>query len=329
MQVSETDVACVRKWAGSTTDAILDPACQIFRVPEVEGLIGYRKENGCVIVYGDPACPPDQTEGLIRAFHGHCARENLKVIYLIISEKFARWLLNNGYCKTMIEYGEELIIDPHDDPRKKEGVRACLVRRKVRHAEHEDVTVKEYTTLDPKIEKGIIETGDRWLKARKGPQIHFSHVRSFEHRNGKRWFYAEKNGKIVGVVILSRLEKHQGWLMNHLMFVPDAPHGVPEFLVVTALETLSKEGCRYVTFGTVPAGQLGEIIGLGGLSMYLTRHIYNLANIIYHLNGKKKFWEKFDPGSTKAFLSFKDSHIGLKEIIALKKGLNATLIGSS
>ncbi|CRX38452.1 DUF2156 domain-containing protein [Estrella lausannensis] len=329
MQVSESDLACVRKWAGSTTDAILDPSSRIFRVSEAEGLIGYRQENGCAIVYGDPACPPDQTESLIKAFHDHCAKENLRVIYLVIGETFARWLFNHGYCKTMIEYGEELIIDPHDDPRKKEGVRACLVRRKVRHALHEDVSVKEYTTFDPRIEEGINEAGERWLKARKGPQIHFSHVRSFEHREGKRWFYAEKNGRIVGVVILSRLERHQGWLMNHLMFVPDAPHGVPELLVVTALEALSKEGCRYVTFGTVPATQLGEIQGLGGLSRYFSRRVYSLANTIYHLNGKKKFWEKFDPASTKAFLSFKDSHIGLKEVVALKKGLNATLISSS
>lgn len=316
---------CVRKWGGSTTDGILDPTCQIFRIPGMEGLIGYRAENECAIVFGDPVCPEDQTKNLTQAFHEHCAKEHLKIIYLIVSEEFALWLIQNEYCKTMIEYGEELVLDPHEDPRKKTGVNASLVRRKVRHALHEGVSVQEYIPFDDRIEKGITLVGEKWLEARKGPQIHFSHVHSFNHREGKRWFYAEKNGEIVGSVILSRLEKHQGWLLNHLMFTPEAPHGVPELLVVTALEILSQEGCKYVTFGTVPARALGEIIGLGTFFNYLARGVYHIASILYHLNGKKKFWEKFHPESKKAFLAFKNSHIGLKEIIALKKALNATI----
>lgn len=326
--VSQMDLDCVRKWAGSTTDAILDPLSRIFRYEGVDGLIGYRKENGCAVVYGEPACPSEQVGLLVGAFHEYCEREKLAVIYLIVSEKFARWLYESGHCKTLIEYGEELILDPRDDPRRKEGVRACLVRRKVRHAVGEGVNVKEYTSSDPRIEQGIVNVGESWLKGRKGPQIHFSHVRSFAHREGKRWFYAEKEGQIVGVVILSRLERHQGWLMNHLMFDPKAPGGVSELLVVTALEALSQEGCRYVTFGTVPADNLGEITGLGGFSRYVTRGIYTLANLIYHLSGKKKFWEKFDPESTRSFLSFKEPHIGIREIFALKKALNATLSGT-
>lgn len=323
--MESSDVACVRRWGGSTTDAILDPVCQIFRTLDVDGLIGYRAENRCAIVFGDPACSQSQVKNLVEAFHEYCAKEGLKIIYLIISEEFARWLIQNGYCKSMIEYGEELILDPHHDPRKKEGVHASLVRRKVRHALRESVIVKEYTPADDQIEKGIVQVGEEWLKARKGPQIHFSHVHSFNHREGKRWFYAEKTGQIIGAVILNRLEKHQGWLLNHLMFNPEAPHGVPELLIVTALEVLSQEGCKYVTFGTVPASQLGEIVGLGIFSKCLARGVYSLANTIYHLSGKKSFWEKFDPAGKKAFLTFKDTHIGLREVIALKKALNATL----
>lgn len=324
MQAS--DLTCVRKWGGSTTDGILDPTCQIFRAPEIDGLIGYQEKNECAIVFGDPVCPIDQIKSLTQAFHEFCEKKGLKIIYLIISEEFALWLIQNEYCKTMIEYGEELVLDPHEDPRKKTGVNASLVRRKVRHALREGVSVSEYISVNDQIEKGISLAGEQWLKARKGPQIHFSHIHyTFDHREGKRWFYAEKNGEIVGSLILSRLEKHQGWLLNHLMFTPQAPHGVPELLVVTTLEILAQEGCDYVTFGTVPAKELGEIIGLGTLFQYLARGVYHIANTLYHLNGKKKFWEKFHPESKKAFLAFENAHIGLKEIIALKRALNATV----
>lgn len=322
MEIS--DVTYVRKWGGSTADGILDPASFIFRIPEIDGLIGYRSENGCAIVFGDPVCSHTQIKNLIEAFHDYCEKKDLKIVYLIVSEWFAMWLFQNGYCKTLIEYGEELILDPHDDPRKKKGPNARLVRRKVNHALNEGILVKEYIPFDDQIEKEIVNVGDGWLKARKGPQIYFSQVQLFEHRDGKRWFYAEKNGQMVGIVILSRLDKHQGWLLNNLMFTPEAPNGVPELLVVTVLDILSQEDCKYVTFGTVPASQLGEIIGPKAVFASLAKGIYNLANYIFHLHGKKKFWEKFDPKSEKSFLAFKDLHIGLKEIIALKKALNAT-----
>lgn len=323
MEIS--DVMYVRKWGGSTADGILDPASYIFRVPEIDGLIGYRWENGCAIVFGDPICSPAQIKNLIHAFHEFCEKEGLRIVYLVISEWFATWLFKNGYCKTIIEYGEELVLDPHNDPRKKKGTNARLVRRKVNHALNEGVVVKEYIPFDDQIEKEISQVGEKWLKARKGPQIYFSKVHLLEHRDGKRWFYAEKNGQMVGIVILSRLDKHQGWLLNNLMFTPEASNGVPELLVVTALDVLSQEGCRYVTFGTVPANQLGEIVGPKAFFTYLAKGVYNLANKIFHLHGKKKFWEKFDPVSEKSFLAFKGSYIGLKEIIALKKALNATL----
>lgn len=319
------DEACVRKWGGSTTDAVLDPACKIFRIPEANGLIGYRVENGCAIVFGEPVCPPLEMSNLIASFSEYCIKEKLKIIYLVVSEEFSLWVIQNGHCKAMIEYGEELILDPHEDPSKKEGVRASLVRRKVRHALHEKVTVSEYTPFDDQIESGIALVGAKWLQTRKGPQIHFSNVHSFDHRSGKRWFYAEKSGQIIGTLILNRIEKHQGWLLNHVMFIPEAPHGVPELLIVTALRALSQEDCRYVTFGTVPASQLGKIIGFGTFSQYFARKAYHIVNIIYHLNGKKKFWEKFDPVTKRAFVTFQDSQIGIKEIIALKKALNATL----
>lgn len=320
-----TSVESVRKWGGSTTDAILDPSCQIFRVPAIDGLIGYRDINGCAVVFGDPLCPSDKIENLIDSFHEYCESINLKVIYLIISEPFAAWLVEKGFCKSRIEYGEELILNPHDDPRKRQGSHASLVRRKVRHAESENVIVKEYIPTNATIEKGIVQVGEKWLENRQGPQIHISNVRTFDNTYGKRWFYAEVQDQIVGVLTLNRLEKHDGYLLNHLMFTPDAPGGVPEILVITALNALVLENCNFVTFGSVPAASLGEIVGLGPFSKYFAVNIYLLANKMYQLDGKKKFWEKFAPSSDKMFLAFQNSHIGLKELIALKNALNATL----
>src|SRR5262245_50974937 len=65
-------VEFVRRWGGLATDALLDPQCQYFRTPEIDGFIGYRIECGCAVVFGDPVCAPDDTFQLARAFHKFC-----------------------------------------------------------------------------------------------------------------------------------------------------------------------------------------------------------------------------------------------------------------
>ncbi|WP_068469308.1 DUF2156 domain-containing protein [Candidatus Protochlamydia phocaeensis] len=312
----------LRKWGGSTSDAILDPATQTFSLPAIQGLIGYRIKAGCAIVFGEPVCAPSALPTLVPAFHLYCRQNGWPVIYIIASKNFADWALQY-VCKAKIEFGEEICIDPHSDPRSHEGVNGSLVRRKVRHALKEGMTVQEYTTPDPKLEKAIEEVGVAWLKGRRGPQFHISHIHLFENRPGKRWFYARQNDQITGVAILNQLQAKNGWLLNHLMFKPTASHGTPELLVVTVLEALSKENCSYVTFGAVPSRHLGEIVGLSPFAAWIARQTYNAVRGIFHLDGRKKFWEKFHPSSQTSYVLFSEPKIGFREITALLKALNA------
>lgn len=316
------NVDLIRRWGGSASDAVLDPACKFFSIHDVDGLIGYREESGCVIAYGDPVCSPNDLQKLIDGFHHHFHPKN--IIYITATKDFVDWAMEHG-CHSYIEFGEELIIDPFDDPREQHGGNASLVRRKVRHAFKEGIVVKEYTDEDPKIKKDIEHVGLTWLESRSGPQIHTSNVFLFSHEKGKRWFYAEQKGKIVGVLVLNQLQAHQGWLLNHVMFTPEAAHGCPESLVVAALDALREEGCHFVTFGAVPAKALGQIVGLGKFSSGLARLTFNVARKIFHLDGRKKFWSKYHPQSKPLFLLFRHSNIGLQEIRALVRALHVKL----
>lgn len=311
-------VALVRRYAGSATDAILDPATKIFTSPGIKGLIGYRVESGNAIIFGDPAAPSSDKQKLALAFDQFTKENGLTVIYIAASEEFAKWAIHR-ICSVMVEFGNELTIDPQDDPREKTGTRGSLVRRKVRHAQNEGVAVHEYTGNDKELEKSIEQVGEKWLKARKGPQIHISNVLLFMDREGKRWFYAKKGNKIIGVVVINRLEAYQGDLMNHLMITSDAPNGTPELLVVTALEALAHEDCHYVTFGTAPATRLGDIQGISPFSAGIARLIFKLARLIFRLDSHK-FWEKFHPNSSRCFLLLSKG-IGLNELRSIKGAL--------
>lgn len=322
--MNEDRISEIRKWGGFASDALLDPSYNLFKVPDIEGFIGYRIASRSAIVLGDPVCNPKDIPQITSAFHDFCKEKNLPIIYLSTSQSFAEWAIKN-HCKISLEVGEELTLDPHNDPREKTGVHASLVRRKVKHAIHEGVTVEEYVGDNEELEKNIELVGIEWLKARKGAQIHISKVNLFEDRQGKRWLYALCKGKIVGVLQLNELKSQSGWLINHLMITPDAPHGTPEILVISTIEKLRNESCHFATFGPVMRESIGKTKGLGHFTEWLVPKIFKTIRKAFHLDGLKTFWGKYEPSSKPLFVLFSRSKIGVKEMISLSSALNVRI----
>lgn len=318
-------VSHLRRWGGAASDAILDPSCKIFTSAAFEGFIGYRLDFNVALVYGDPVCSPADLPLLVKAFQDYCSAKKAKIIYFMASETFAKWALNNNVCASFVQAAEETYVDPHNDPREYTGTHGSLVRRKVRHALGEKTIVHEYLQHDPQLEQEIKQCAEAWLKARRGPQLHISNVYLFNDRHGKRWFYAKKDKHIVGVCVLNQLQQQQGWLLNHLMHSPHAPHGTPELLVVTALEALRKEGGHHVTFGLIPAKQCGEIVGLSAFAKWVIRKSFAAFKTFFRLDGHRMFWEKFHPQSKPAYLLFCKKRISVRELLALMRAMHISL----
>jgi lysylphosphatidylglycerol synthetase-like protein (DUF2156 family) len=314
-------VKLARQWGGASCDAFLDPLCQYFYQTDLEGVVGYKLEKNCAIVFGNPVCSPSHRETLAKAFHRYCLDKGWSIIYISASDDFTK-CVSKSLNYSWIEYGQELYLNPHSDPQKEHGTHASLVRRKVRHAYKEGLSVEEYLGQDKQIERELEELATQWLKNRKKPQIHISNVYLFENRLGKRWMYAKQNDTIVGVIVLNELQSRKGWLINHLMIAPDAPGGTPELLVISALQELVKENCDYVTFGSIPAKELGEMMGFNPFSRLIGRLAFRLARTIFKLDGLGMFWEKFHPNSTPSYIVFSSPSIKLREIQALLKALN-------
>lgn len=317
--VRDSVVDLVRQWGGSSSDAVLDSETRIFQTPLTEGIIGYRIKTGCAIAFGDPVSDPKNWERLSQEFSLFVQKQGLRLIFLGASKAFADIALDN-VCSASIEFGEELSFDPEHDPRDWTGVHGSLVRRKVRHAIGEGVEIHEYTGSDLNLEKSLEEVALQWLESRSGPQIHISSARIFDNRKGKRWFYATQAHHVIAVVVVNQLKAKKGWLLNHLMMTPLAAHGTPEFLFVSVLEALKKEGCRYVTVGAV-ATQIGQINGLGSFSRWIAQAAFQLTKTFFQLGGRSKFWEKFHPQSTPTYLLFHSTKVGIYEILGILRSV--------
>jgi lysylphosphatidylglycerol synthetase-like protein (DUF2156 family) len=317
----QTVVKIVRKWGDVNTDGILDSCCKIFSVPTIEGLIGYRIECRNAIVFGDPLCAPENKGALALAFQHYCEEQKLGVVYTIVSEEFTYWGVEH-LSGALIEFGDKFVLDPFNNPMDNTGSKAVLVRKKIKQALRNEAVVQEYFGKDLFLEQKIEEVADGWLQSRKGLQVYLSKINLFKNPYGKRWFYAKHKENIVGILTLNDLQSHQGWLLNNLMITPEAPSGTSELLVISALEVLKKENCRFVLVGPVPAKQLGEIIGLNPLSTAFVRGLFTCAKKILRLEGHGVFWEKFQPTLQKSYLLFPKKNLRFSSIKALFQAFN-------
>ncbi len=318
----------VRRWADVNTDGLLEESSQMFSVPGIEGYIGYRIESSNAVVYGDPVCSFENKPILAKAFQEYCNSQKLGVLYTIVSEDFAEWASNNLEAVT-IEFGKKLVLDPHSLPIHNKDPKLALVRKKVRHALKEGITVQEYIGESNKdsrdIEQQIENVSTKWLQNRRGPQIYLSHLSLFKNRLGKRWFYAKQGESIVGLLILNRLESKNGWLLNNVMTLKDVSSGLSELLIISALETVEKEGCQYVLVGPIPDLQLGKITGISRFWAKMTRGVFQCAKYFFHLDGHYTYWDKFDPHFESSYLIFPKKNLGYSSIKALMQAYNVTI----
>jgi lysylphosphatidylglycerol synthetase-like protein (DUF2156 family) len=298
----------------AASEAMFDFPCNFFRIPDCEGAIPYRIESGCAIVIGEPLCPANEMDQLVEAFHQHCHSSHLRVIYLIVSETFARLLQDR--CPILIEACEELIIDPQSDP--------CQTSHRLKHrvekAAKHGLTVHEYIPsiyADPEIENALKQIAIKWQEAIKGPNIYLGHLNFFESYSGKRWFYVKDGEQITSMIMLSRLEVANGWLLKFLITLPGAFHETSEFLMTSVLEVLRKENCHFLTKGVVPADYLREIDGMNAFARWNVRCMYQLINWVFKFKKRKAYWLRYNPQKKPTYVLFED--IRLNELKALIK----------
>lgn len=311
----------VRRFGSYCSDAVLDPQTKYFEKDGIEGLIGYRTEEGINVVYGDPVAPSKSQGALAKAFEEYSDHSGQGVIYICTSPEFSNWMSQELQYKKL-EFGEEIFFGPNSRPEKETGDRASLLRRKVRRALKHGVTFHELDPNDSQRKEEIEALSNAWLNGRRGLQLHISHIHLFENSFGKRWFWAKQDDKAVGVGIANRLESKNGWLLNHLMMHPDAPNGTTELLVTSILAILQEEGTDYITVGSVPRSQLGAIENLPPMAIWLAKIGYRLASKFLNLDAKKKYWEKFSPETTGTYLLFDANSLSPRNVKALFKALN-------
>jgi lysylphosphatidylglycerol synthetase-like protein (DUF2156 family) len=313
-------VSLVRRFGGVLSPVVFDPGCELFSVPGVTGAVPLRRSlGGVVVAIGDPICAPETSERLVAALRDRFTN----VLFAGASQAVATLAHRIGFA--VIEFGEQITIDPRRD--RPRGRRGHELTRKLNHARAEEVTLHEYVAPgDRRLEQQMARVAHAWLDARRGLQVFVAHIDLFQPRSLRRWFYATWRGRVIGVQSLVRLDARAGYLLEHLVTVPDAPVGTAEYLVAGALDTIGRERCTFASFGVSTAAALGYVSGLSPASIWLGRWFFNTAQRGFHLDSVSRFRKKFGEVVVEpSYLMFSPPRVGPLQLLGLMHAFNASL----
>lgn len=307
----------IKRLGNPESTTLLHSPCEVFQVPQLDGVIGYYKIGNCAVAVGDPICLPKDTEVLTNAFRIYCQQHNWKTIYLLVYQEFAYWCVKNG-CQTLIQVGSELSIDPTIFEKKQK------LRWKINQSIKQGVTVKEYKEFDPALEIELKRVTQNWLKQRSGPQIHLGNLNFFRTYSEKRVFYAELRDQVVGILLLTRVDRFQGWVVSSYLAVTEAPTGTTENLMCSVVDVLAEEKCSFLCLGAVSGEKLGEVVGLSSFGKSMAEWIFKAARSFFKLDAKAKYLNKYNP-SLRATFFLCSGRLAIEELLAIKHVLNVKI----
>ncbi len=309
----------VQRWGNHSSFMLIERSCQLFQVPNIEGLIGYHETKSSFVVLGDPLVAQTDLLMILLEFNQFALDQKKTAVYLNVSQKFVD-LFSHYFPASIIGIGHEFIIDASRDVLKESGHYACALRQKHNKSIRAGITVHEYYGNDAVIEAQIQLLGDTWQNRRSGPQAFFYDLNIFANRTGKRWFYAQQHGSIIGILTINRIA-HNGWVVNMALTSPKTINSLSAFMIMHVLEQLRNEGSSFLSVGILADKQLGEIKGIGRVKQWAARKVYDLCNRIIKLDKRRRYWQQFQPEQRPCYI-LANSSFGIKQGLAIMEALH-------
>lgn len=311
--------AYIQRWGTHASFMLVERPCTLFQVPTIDGVIGYYESNSSLVVLGDPLVGPQDLLMLISEFNQFAFKQKKTVVYLNASQTFVD-CFSRYFNPSIIGIGHEFVIDASRDLLKESGHYACALRQKYNKSVRAGIEVQEYYGDDAAVEEQIQLLGDSWLHRRSGPQAFFYDLNIFANRAGKRWFYAQQRGSIIGILTMNRIA-HNGWVVNMVLTSPNTINSLSAFMIIKTLEQLRREGGSFLSAGILADNQLGDIKGIGRLKKWAARKVYNLCNRLIKLDKRRQYWQQFQPEQRPCYI-VANSTFGIKEGLAIMQALH-------
>ena len=252
-----------------------------FRSQRVPGaIVPYQTVGNTDAVLGEPLAPFDALDVVTREFIEDRGARGRSVIGFCASRDFAHAAVSVGAAAAQITAEPELdpvSYEPRGGSAKK--LRA-YARRLLRAGVRGEALPRDPRHLPPDFRERAESLLAEWKERARATHAHLLAIDLWRRVEDKRFFAVfdpKTSDQIWSLLVAHPVHGLGGWHLCHLIRHPDAPKGVNELAVLTAIESLGDEGCRYATFGPYPSPHAGEFLGYGRLSERIVRAAYELA----------------------------------------------------
>ena len=218
-----------------------------------DAVVGYVDAAGWRVVAGCPVAAPAQWSSVAERFIEDAGRP---VAFLGVEDDFLEALRGSGVTCDALKIAEQPDLDPRNysvDGQARRSLRSQLNRARNKGVRVRRVQPEALQRAPGSLRAEIERVLERWLESRRMSVLRFMvDLQPFTFPEERRYFVAEQGDQPVGFLSSVPVYGREGWFLEDLVRVPDAPNGTSELLVNAALEEARAEGCGYVTFGIAP-----------------------------------------------------------------------------
>lgn len=267
------------------------------RVPGA--IVPYRRVGPVDAVIGEPLAPAESLAEVTHEFLAARGALRRKVVGFCASEEFARAAAQMGAAAAQIT------AEPELDPATYEPVGGSAKKlrayaRRLMRAGVQGTAVPAGTKdFDPEFRRAAEGIVEAWKQHSRHTSAHILEIDLWARAEEKRYFAVfdpKASDRLWSLLVAHPVPGNEGFHLCHLMRHPDAPKGVNELVVLTAIEKLGDEGVRYATFGPYAVPRAGEFIGFGRLAERVVRFFYHIAATWIGYGSSVEFYRKVQAG---------------------------------
>lgn len=297
----------LRKYGHNTTSfQILEPGLEYWFDGD-DACVAYADTGGAWVAAGGPVCTRERELEVMQRFTEAAGAAGKRARFFGIEDDVA------GDRFRTLHLGEQPMWDPRtwdDALRSKRSLREQLRRARAKGVRVRQVEPHEVADGAPAhptrvaIDAMIAQWQDARAMAPMGFVVHLDPYHLPEER---RFFVAECNGAVVGILIAVPIYARDGWFFEDVLRDPAAPNGTVELMFDHAMRVVAAEGARHVTFGLAP---------LAGTEHRWMRRIRDRTRWLYDFEGLRAFKAKLLPTAWEpVYLAYPAHERGVRAVI--------------
>ena len=276
---------------------ILDPTYTFFMNKSRTAALCYKVKNKIAVVGGDPLCSTAQWPALLAEFAQFRQRHGFRIAFLGASMEFVGYATEHNWVS--MRFGTERAVNPMTNKVLAEkGSRRVIkqVKQLIRDGARVDVYLPAWKE-DLELQDRLVNVYETWRSHRNESgkaQVYMTVIDPFALPALMVYIYTtDSQGEINGFAALRKLAN--GYHIDPYCALPDAPRGISELLVYSAMAVLNHVGVSYLGLGFEPAHDMTEVCGLNSWRSKIVKTGYRKTSSKLRFSGKQAFHDKWYP----------------------------------